>query len=216
MNILLVDGLPEEYNGIPLSTDFRNMINVDLIFSEDDELSDHEKAYAALLQLYEIIPSDINTAVDGLKWFYSRGETEPGIEEDKYKAKKQDKPYSFSQDAGMIYAAFYATYGVDFTEIEIDDDGNEYPLYMHWWQFMTLFENLPENTLIKRVMYWRTADLDGLQKHEKEYIKKMRKIYALKKFNKAPLSVEEIDRQTKDRVARRYEEAQKMLEKSQQ
>ncbi len=36
MNILLLDGLPEEYEGISLSADFRNMIQVDLIMQERD------------------------------------------------------------------------------------------------------------------------------------------------------------------------------------
>ena len=36
MNILLLNGLPEDYNGIPISADFRNMIQVDIILHEED------------------------------------------------------------------------------------------------------------------------------------------------------------------------------------
>ncbi len=35
MNLLLINGLPEEYKGIPISADFRNMIQVDLILREE-------------------------------------------------------------------------------------------------------------------------------------------------------------------------------------
>ena len=72
MSILLLDGLPEEYEGIPISADYRNMIQVDLIL-HDPAINETEKIVAALYQLYPDLPGDIHKAVEGLVWFYTRG-----------------------------------------------------------------------------------------------------------------------------------------------
>lgn len=64
MNLLLLNGLPEEYKGYPISADYRNMIQVDMILREPD-ISDAEKTVAALEQLYPETPPDIQLALDG-------------------------------------------------------------------------------------------------------------------------------------------------------
>ncbi|MDL2273452.1 bacteriophage Gp15 family protein [Oscillospiraceae bacterium OttesenSCG-928-G22] len=199
MNILLMDGLPEEYEGIPLSADFRNMIQIDLILHEADT-NEVEKTIAALYQLYPDIPADIHKAVEGLVWFYTRGKA-GGKGKDPSAQKAPKKAFDFEQDANLIYAAFYATYNISLTTVD----------FLHWWEFMALFEGLPENTLIQRVMYWRTTDLTGLSKAERKHILKMRKLFALKGPEKEVLSIEEVEQQTKDRVARRFAEARAAL-----
>jgi hypothetical protein len=204
MNILLLDGLPEDYEGIPVSADFRNMIQVDLIL-HDPDTNEVEKTAAALYQLYPEIPPDIHKAVEGLAWFYTRGGT-PGEGKDKRAKKAPRKAFDFEQDANLIYAAFYATYGISLTTVE----------FLHWWEFMALFEGLPETTLIHRVMYWRTADLTGMTKAERKYILKMRALFALKEPDVPPMTVDELNQQTKDRVAQRFAEAQAALEKGEQ
>ena len=200
MNILLLGGLPEEYEGIPISADFRNMVQADLIMHEEKGCSQTEMVLASLHQLYPEIPKDIEKAINGLQWFFTRGEVLEDKESGEPK-KTPEKGFSFNQDANLIYSAFHATYGINLATIE----------FLHWWEFMALFEGLPETTLIQRVMYWRTADLKDLSKQERKHILKMRKIYALKKPDKQRLSIEELDKQTKDRVARRYEEASAAL-----
>lgn len=196
MSILLLDGLPEEYEGIPISADFRNMIQVDLIL-HDPAISETEKTIAALYQLYPEIPSDIYKAVDGLVWFYARGSA-TGDGKDKGAKKAPKKAFDFEQDANLIYAAFYATYGISLTTVD----------FLHWWEFMALFEGLLETTLMQRVIYWRTVDVAGLPKHEKNHVLKMRKVFALKELEKPTLNIEELNQQTKDRVARRFAEAE--------
>ena len=197
MNILLMDGLPEEYEGLPLSADFRNMIQVDLILHDADS-TPTEKTIAALYQLYPEIPADINKAVEGLAWFYSRGNTSSGGKDAPAK-ETAIKAFSFEQDANLIYAAFYATYNISLTTVD----------FLHWWEFMSLFEGLSETTLIQRVMYWRTADLTGMTKTERKHVLKMRQLFALKGPEKRAMTVEEMDQQTKERVAHRFAEAQR-------
>ncbi len=203
MNILLIDGLPEDYDGIPLSTDFRNMINVDLIMS-DTESSEAEKTIATLNQLYPEIPTDLEKAMEGLVWFYTRGKVSAEDEKDQPVKGSTPKAFDFEQDANLIYAAFYATYNISLATVE----------YLHWWEFMALFEGLPEDTLVQRVLYWRTADLAGMPKNEKTHLLKMRKLFALKETGKKAMTVEELNQQTKDRVAERFAKAKAAKEKA--
>ena len=204
MNILLLDGLPDDYEGIPLSTDFRNMINVDLIMQEEEDCEKEERIYHALFQLYEEIPKDYQKAADGLYWFYTRGKSVTGDKSER----TSEKGFSFNQDANLIYSAFLDVYGISLSTVE----------YLHWWEFMALFEGLPEDTLIKRVIYWRTADLSDVSKQEKKHILKMRKLFALKRSGqgKKPMTAAELEQQTKDMVDRRYAEVQAALKKSKQ
>lgn len=201
MNILLMDGLPEDYEGIPISADFRNMIQVDLILHEPDS-TPVEKTIAALRQLYPEVPKDLQCASEGLTWFFTRGKA-GGSGKPPANAKAAKKAFSFEQDANLIYAAFYAVYGISLTTVD----------FLHWWEFMALFEGLPEDTLIQRVMYWRTVDLGSLPKHERKHVTKMRQLFALKEPGKQPVTVEELEQQTKDRVARRFAEAQAAMDK---
>ena len=200
MSILLLDGLPEEYEGIPISADYRNMIQVDLIL-HDPDISEVEKTIAALYQLYPETPKDIRKAVEGLVWFYSRGAA-TGDGKDKSTHRATPKAFDFEQDANLIYAAFYATYGINLTTVD----------FLHWWEFLALFEGLPETTLMQRVIYWRTADVADMPKHEKNHILKMRKLFALKQEEKPVMDIETLNQQTKDRVARRFAEAQAALQ----
>jgi len=200
MNILLLDGLPYDYKETPLSADFRNMINADLIL-HDPEIPDEEKTFLVLNQLFENIPNDIQQAIDGFSWFFSRGQHEDKEGVGKSKSASQ-KGFDFEQDANTIYAAFYATYNISLTTID----------FLHWWEFMALFEGLPETTHMKQIIYWRTADLAGMPKREKKHILKMRKLVALKNPDKKVLSVEEINQQTKDRVMERFEQVRRQQE----
>lgn len=199
MSILLLNGLPEEYEGIPISADYRNMIQVDLIL-HDPTINETEKIIAALYQLYPDLPGDVGKAVEGLVWFYTRGDT-AGDSKDRGAKKAPKKAFDFEQDANLIYAAFYATYGISLTTVD----------FLHWWEFMALLEGLPETTLMQRVIYWRTVDVNGLSKHEKKHVLKMRKLFALKGQEKPALDIEELNRRTRDRVARRFAEAEEAM-----
>ena len=205
MNILLLNGLPEEIDGIEISADFRNMIQMDLLL-RDDEITDFEKTLTALNLLYPEIPPDVTKAIEGLEWFYSRGEVaEPG----ESSAGQQSSPkraFCFEQDANLIFSGFYSVYGISLTTIE----------FLHWWEFMALFEGLPEDTLMKKVIYWRTVDVNKLPKGEKKSVIRLRKLFALKNSTlKKQLTEKELIQQTLDRADRRYLEAQALLEKRQ-
>ena len=202
INLLLQNGLPEEYEGVPISADFRNMIQVDLILREEG-VPDAEKTMAALSQLYPEIPADLEQAVRGLAWFFSRGGQETG-ENGKGPEGGPTPPraFDYDQDANLIYAAFYATYGISLTTVE----------FLHWWEFLALFEGLPEDTLIKRVMYWRTVNLSELPKEARKHVRKMRSLFALQAEPREVLTAEEMAEQAKEDLARRYEQARRWKE----
>lgn len=203
MNLLLINGLPEEYKGIPISPDFRNMIQVDLILREEG-VSDTEKTIAALGQLYPQIPDDLELALEGLAWFFSRGDSGTGKETNKGPDGGTPPPraFDYDQDANLIYAAFYATYGISLTTVE----------FLHWWEFLALFEGLPEDTLIKRVMYWRTVNLSQLPKEERKHVRKMRQLFALKSEPQEELTPEELAEKAREELAQRYEQARRWKE----
>ena len=178
------------------------MIQVDLILREEG-VPDAEKTMAALSQLYPEIPSDLELAIRGLLWFFSRGGQDAEADG---KAREggpaPPRAFDYDQDANLIYAAFYATYGISLTTVE----------FLHWWEFLALFEGLPEDTLIKRVMYWRTVNLSELPKEARKHVRKMRSLFALQAEPREVLTAEEMAEQAKEDLARRYEQARRWKE----
>ena len=187
MSILQFTGLPEEYEGYELSTDFRNMINVEMLM-HDEALNTFRRNLRMLQQLYPVIPEDADKAIAGLLWFFSRGENE-GDGGGAQSSKKPKRSYDFEQDADHIYASFCAAYGIRLTEIE----------YMHWWEFLALFHGLPEDTPMRRIMYYRTVDVSKVSKSEKKHVLEMKKLFALKSRKAKELehmTIEELNRKT--------------------
>ncbi len=85
----------------------------------------------------------------------------------------EENIYSLVKDATYIYASFYQDYGIDL----FDFQGK-----MHWNKFSALLGGLRENTKFKEVLSIRAMPLPtgkGSQK-ERERIKKLKEIYALK------------------------------------
>ena len=73
----------------------------------------------------------------------------------------------------------------------------------------------PEDTLIKRVMYWRTVNLSELPKEARKHVRKMRSLFALQAEPREVLTAEEMAEQAKEDLARRYEQARRWKEERQ-
>lgn len=104
----------------------------------------------------------------------------------------------------MIYAAFRTQYRINLNQTADKD--------LHWWEFMAMFDSLSEELLISRVMYYRTADLKGLGKNQKAFLKKMRSIYALKKAESSmdhEAKLAKRNRDMKEYVRKRMDECRK-------
>lgn len=95
------------------------------------------------------------------------------LEDKEEEQQKSGKPvFSFSEDAGCIYAAFREAYGIDLQQID----------YMHWWEFRSLFDWLPDDTEIKQRIMYRSIDPGTVpDKNERKWIKKIQRAVSLKK-----------------------------------
>lgn len=185
MNILIDDiDFPNqaEVNGkwYEIRTNFRNSILFELLM-QDEGLDARAKVRKGLHLYYPVIPEDLNGAVDAMLWFYRCGREET-LQQKRMAARRGKKQiYSFEHDAGLIYAAFLQAYKIDLQDIA----------YMHWWRFRFLFNALPKDCEFTRAMEYRSIDInDKMPKEQKDFYKKMKRLYAL------PLSKTEDDRQT--------------------
>lgn len=201
MNMLLETGLPEEIDGVPIYADFRNMIRFELIL-QDGALSPAEQTAYGLRQLFDTVPGSMEVSIQRLMWFYLRGK-EPDAESASA-ARHIDRAYDFNEDASCIYAGFYAAYGLNLTTVE----------FLHWWEFMALLESLPESTLMAQRMQYRTMDLSGItDKKTRAHYAALKKQFALAAPATKHKSVEEIARNNKERIAKRFEAAQRAAQK---
>lgn len=200
MNII-VDGLPYtvEVGGMEyqINTGFRTSILFEMMML-DDGLSDTEKVIKAVQLYYPETPGAdlLPEAVDKVIWFYSCGDPP----KEKTKIRRDDDEdedetgdllgsrnrgkmvYSFEYDAPYIYAAFLEQYGIDLVETDDCD--------LHWWKFKALFQSLNEKTQFMKIMGYRGVKITSkMSKEQKDYYRRMQKMYAL------PLPQEEVDRQ---------------------
>ena len=94
--------------------------------------------------------------------------------------KQQDKPseegnkgqqtYDFAQDSAMIIASMRQVYGLTLEELK----------QMHWWEFLALFNSLPDECFFSRILQIRTMKIDPKASPErKAEIKKAKKSVAL-------------------------------------
>lgn len=197
---ILVDPLPETViiggRPWPINSAFYIGVLFELIM-QDADLSSAEKVGQALALYFPKIPDDKQAAVDAMLWFYRCGADEPKAA-GRGKGGTPKKAYCFDQDADVIYSSFYGQYRIDLAEA----DG------LHWWKFRALFAGLSAESEIKKIMGYRTADLNGLGKTQKKSYEKMRKIYALKNSRsvESAITLEERNRRMKEYVDRRFME----------
>lgn len=114
-----------------------------------------------------------------IKEFLNQGETE-AVEYDlagnvmpKREEADQEQAFCFSQDAQLIYAAFWQAYGIDLYK-----EQNK----LHWHTFLALMNGLPDGTRFAQVIEIRTCELPtgkGSGK-ERERLLKLKERYRIK------------------------------------
>lgn len=169
MNIL-VDKLPNDYEGLKINTNFRSFILFELLM-QDREIEKEDKIALALNLFYDEIPQDIKKAFDGIVWFYTRGkEIKQEKNEEKVQKNKKKKIYSYEHDADLIYTAFLDQYRVDLNDVD----------YLHWFKFKAMFEGLKAENKICEIMGYRAVDISKIKdKEEKKKYKKLQREWAL-------------------------------------
>lgn len=212
VNIIL-DRLPNtvEIGGrkYRIHSDFRTSILFETMMRSD--LKDWEKLNAMLSLYYPVIPADRQQAVEKALWFYNCGIVKERKEEKnltKNEFRKNRVAYSFEQDAPYIYAAFMAEYRLNLQHIPSKS--------LHWWEFNALFDALPDDCKIRKIMYWRTCDTSGLPRKEVQRINELRKLYELKDDVScgAKISLAQRNQKMKDYAKKRFEEVNRHGKKS--
>lgn len=172
----LIDDLPDSVvvtgRQVPIETCFRAGIRFERIINgKADNMQKLEEAIRLYFPGQHFAPRDMPDAVDALLWFYRCGK-DPPTEAEAAEAAAKRSPYrafDFQHDAGMVYAAFLQAYRIDLTKQNI-----------HWWQYRALFESLPDDTRLVKVIGYRTAEVpDGATEEQRQRIEKARSDHAL-------------------------------------
>lgn len=169
LNVLL-DPLPDSYEGFAIDSDFQIGIQIMQVL-EDQELSQQERIGTALSLLFitkdedgDSLPiPDAQTAIDGLMWFLT------DWNHDKNLSKKDTaKVTDYDIDQWRIYSSFRQHYGIN---LQTDS--------LHFWEFMGLLTTLPE-CAYTRVIDIRSKKITAkMSAEEKKALREAKKIYAL-------------------------------------
>lgn len=173
MSNMLTDRLPDtvSIDGrlFEIVTDFRPWIKFEEMLMQPD-LPPEVIVREAVDNLYVNPPEDTHRVTNALFkhliWFYRCGN--PEKEEQPSESGLFLRAYDFEQDAPMIVAAFQQAYGIDLTVTR-----------MHWWKFRALFEALPDDCRICKIIEYRTADTSDMPENTKALYEKMKAKYQL-------------------------------------
>lgn len=173
----LTERLPDSINvdGVeyPIQTDFRTILRYS---AQMDTIAEDD--FPAIVRCMKIVicdkfPDDIFSAISALNWFIKCGrEEEMKRPPNRLLGINSNQPFDFSIDGEMIWSAFRRNdvYGIDLLEIP----------YLHWWKFVAMLDDLPEDTRLRRIMDYRTIDTTN-----KNLSKEMRDVYsALQRYYK--------------------------------
>ncbi|HCX63444.1 MAG TPA: hypothetical protein DHU59_13550 [Clostridiales bacterium] len=167
--MILTDGLPTAIvvDGIEydINADYQTCLKIIMAF-EDNELTQDEKYMLLVELLYKEPPHHIHAAIkQGVK-FLDCGDSKDGSGES-----DSIRKYSFTQDDKYIYRAVD---GVLHGRLSKGD-------FVHWWEFVLAFMELPEDCFMSRLIQLRTQKAKGkLSKEERELYYKIRDIVDLK------------------------------------
>lgn len=173
----LTERLPDSINvqGVeyPIQTDFRTILrySAQMDTIEEDNLT--EIISCMKIVIYRDFPDDISSAISALNWFIKCGREEKrNRPSNKLLGVNSNQPFDFFIDGELIWSAFRRNdvYGIDLLEVP----------HLHWWKFIAMLDDLPEDTRLHRIMDYRTIDTTN-----KNLSKEMRDIYsALQRYYK--------------------------------
>jgi len=165
---IMLDPLPEYFEGFLIDTDFRTGIKL-LMMMQDAKMTRVEKTMYAtgLLFLPQKEMPDLETAIRGVEWFLTAWNMDkPGKSGEE---KEKNVPLTdFNVDQWRIFAAFLAQYGIDLNTAE-----------MHFWVFMGLFSCLEESAYTRVVDIRQMKIPKKLSASEKKKLLEMKERYAL-------------------------------------
>lgn len=167
---IMLDRLPEDFEGYLIRTDFRIYIQITQCL-EDDTLTDEEKISTSLWLLYGMSQPPLETAYKGLMW-YLNFTAEPYENESNSKRRENvqeaEPCMSFDIDSGRIYTAFKRYYNIDLKSA-----------YLHWAEFLYMIKDLGDCAYTS-VIDIRSKNLADVGKSGKQTYIKLKEKYRLK------------------------------------
>ena len=160
---ILLDPLPQSWNGYPIDSDFQTGIQIYWIL-EDRGLNDYEKVVQASYLLFPgKAPDRLEDLADAVMWFLH------GWNTDRRGRESHEKPVmDFQMDQWRIWVAFKRQYQIDLNAQQI-----------HFWVFMALLRNLEECSFT-RVADIRSRKITGkMSAEEKRAYAEAKAVYAL-------------------------------------
>lgn len=162
---VLLDPLPEEWEGYPIDSDFQTGIQMFEIL-QDSSLSEFEKVVVCTGFLFpEGGPKSLELRQKAILWFLSGWNTD-----NLPKGKAEAPTMDYQADQWRIWVAFLRQYQIDLNRDQL-----------HFWAFMALLRNLEECSFT-RVVDIRSKKLTAkMSKEEREAYAQAKAIYSLKK-----------------------------------
>lgn len=160
INVLL-DPLPEDFEGKRINYDFRIGVQL-MILVNDETLTTEEKAETSLSLLFLDLPDSPEQYARGLEFFLT------GWMHDNPQNKKHDRVMDFDQDQWRIYAAFLSQYRIDLSLVK-----------MHFWTFMGLLTNLGECAYTQVIDTRMKKFTPKMSVQEKTALSAAKKMYAI-------------------------------------
>lgn len=173
---IMLDPLPNDWNGYPIDSDFQTGIMISQCMA-DESLSNDEKFLTAMDLLFPQDKPPVNEAEEAITWFLNE------YNHDNMASKKKEKEeivFDFDIDQWRIYAAFKSQYNIDLNTEQL-----------HWFVFMGLLSNLAECALT-RVMDIRQKEITPkMSRKEKNAIMAAKKVFAINPPKELTLSAKE-------------------------
>lgn len=166
---MLVSGLPKAIKigqkTYEINSDYKTCLRI-VFAMEDKELTQQEKSVILLKNLYKEIPDDLQEGIEkGIK-FLDCGQL-PQINE--YE-KAQTRYYSLKKDDRYIYSAVDRVLNGRLSKGD----------FVHWWEFVMVFMELPEDCMMSKILYFRTQYSKGkLSKEEQRVYNENRELFEL-------------------------------------
>ena len=179
-----VEGL--EY---PVDTDFRGWIGFQSIFTSQEGNEEKSARVYAMMERLGLPASE--TSLEAMVQFFEGASSEHRSGEG-----NKNPAFDFELDSAYIFSAFMGAYEIDLTTARL-----------HWWKFKALFQALPDDCELCKIMRYRTVDLKDVPKGQKQFYRQMKARYALPG---AAGTAHRTENELKDYVKRRFEDARNM------
>lgn len=158
---IILDRLPDNFNGYLIRTDFRIGIQITLAMNDVNLHSDEKIKVASELLFGNGKPND-KQLIEGIKWFLSGGEIKETSDTSGVRC------FDFNQDNMLILSAFRTRYNIDLARVN-----------MHWFEFVALLGDIGDCALSK-IIDIRSVDISKMSGEQRNEYAKLKQTYELK------------------------------------